>query len=370
MLSNGSGVSMPASPINTIILLIFISYIFILHFFWKSDLKKWLSSIPATVTAIAAYSILVVLMGFIPQIDASAPTWIRVSGLSHINRSWEFLFISIYMLTILGLVILRRFKKFNFRNIAFFLNHAGIFLIISAASIASGDLERLTLPLYINQQSEYAYKDGKYLEKLPFSIKLDSFRIDYFTPQLLIYNPHTKQIYNEGGVDYTVEAGKKITYQNYTFTIEETLSNAYQEGNKFIPKDTSNTEFAALVNINNDASVWVSSGNYLKPSTSVMINDEIAISLSLPEDKKYISYIDLSSKKCGNLKNVKLLVNKPIKYCGYDIYQQSYQKNPDSNFDISILELVHDPWLPVIYFGLIMLFVGAVLMFWLGKKID
>lgn len=120
LISKGTGVIMPGWPVNFLILIVFVFYITAIHFFWKSDLIKWLSGVPATVTAIASYSLLVVLMGFILQQDKAAPEWIRLLGLSHINKSWEFLFISIYLLTILGLVVLRRLEKFDLRNIAFF----------------------------------------------------------------------------------------------------------------------------------------------------------------------------------------------------------------------------------------------------------
>ncbi len=372
-LSGGKGVTMPAYPANLLILSVFVGYIFIMHFFWKSDIKKWLSSVPATVTAITAYSILVVLMGFIPQIDESAADWIRKTGLSHINRSWEFLFISVYLITILGLVILRRFKKFNIRNIAFFLNHAGIFIVISTASIASGDLQRLTVSLQQGQSATWAINAENKAIALPFEIKLDSFAIDYYTPQLIIFAPNTKLILNKAGIDYSIEPDKKFKFNDYTITVKQYINSGVRSKGTFIEKDTVNTEFAAFIEIKNKnliQNAWISSGNYQNPSLAFVISDDLAFSLSLPEEKKYISYIDLASPKCGNLKNVKILVNFPVKYCGYNIYQQSFQITPHNNQKISILELVKDPWLPVIYVGLIMLTIGAILLFWLGKKIE
>ncbi len=371
IITGGSGVSMPPWPVNIMLFIIFVGYILLLHFFWKSDIKNWLSSVPATVTVITAYSILVVLMGFIIQDDTKVPDWVRLTGLSHINRSWEFLFISIYLLTILGLVILRRLKKLNkLRNFAFFLNHFGIFLVITAAALASGDMEKLSMPLYVHQTSNIAFDKHNQMKILPFTVKLDSFYVEHFTPHLVIYNPRTNAILNEGGIDYTIAEGKIFKYKDFTFKIEKVIPNAYRLGRIFIKSDTGNTEYAALVKINNALEQWISSGNYHKPSLSFLISSNLAITLSLPEDKKYISFLDLTSPKCGKLKNVKLLVNKPIKYCGFDIYQQSYKKGTNPNFDISVLELVRDPWLPVIYFSLTLLLIGALLLFWLGKKID
>ncbi len=371
LLTGGQGVSMPQWPLNIIILSIFVVYIILLHFFWKSEIKAWLSSVPTTVTAIGAYAFVVILMGFIPQIDKSEPNWIRLIGLSHIHRSWEFLFLSIYLLIILGLVILRRLKKMDFRNITFLLNHLGIFIVISAASVGTGDLQRLTLPLYSGQASNYAYKDKTTLKKLPFTIKLDTFKIEYYVPQMIIFNPHSRQIYNEPGIDYSIATGKKIKYKNWTFTVRKYYRNAIRKDSIFIEKDTAKSEFAALVNIKNkqfSRTVWISSGNYHFPSMSADFSKDLAISLSLPEDKKYISIIDLADNKGQSTKNIKILVNHPFKYKGYTIYQQGFDNKAYPGVNVSILELVRDPWLPVVYVGLIMLLIGATLLFWLGKN--
>ncbi len=371
-ISKGTGVIMPSYPVNFLILIAFIFYILVIHFFWKSDVKKWLSGVPATVTAITSYAILVVLMGFILQQDKNATEWIRLLGLSHINKSWEFLFISIYLLTILGLVVLRRLEKFDLRNIAFFLNHAGMFIVISAASVATGDLQRLTLPLAVGQSSNYAYVDNMTIKKLPFSVKLDSFAIRYFSPKMIVFNPYTKQILNEAGVDYSVENNKIIRFRNLEFKVKQYYNNGIRVGDSFIEKDTANTEYAALLEVNDgkvSRTFWASSGNYRLPSKFAIIEDKLAITLDLPEDKKYISTIEITDADGKTYKNKTILVNKPFKFSGYNIYQQSYEMSPDGLSKISILELVKDPWLSVIYVGLTMLFFGALLLFLLGKKI-
>ena len=37
--------------------------------------------------------------------------------------------------------------------------------------------------------------------------------------------------------------------------------------------------------------------------------------------------------------------------------------------DLSVLEVVRDPWLPFVYTGFIMLIAGAMYLFWIGKDI-
>ncbi|WP_294744378.1 cytochrome c biogenesis protein ResB [uncultured Prevotella sp.] len=61
-------------------------------------------------------------------------------------------------------------------------------------------------------------------------------------------------------------------------------------------------------------------------------------------------------------------VNKPVEVDGWKIYQYSYDTQMGPQSQISILELVSDPWLPLVYTGIYMLLAGAVCMFIFGGK--
>lgn len=365
---DGKGVNLPGWPLNFMILLVFVIYVLALHYFWKGKLKNWLSSIQAAIGAITVYTILVILMGFIDQSDQNASLIVKNLGLSHINRSWYFLFISVYLLLILGLVILRRLKKLlKFRNLAFFLNHLGIWVVIAAASLGTGDLKRLTLPLLVNQQSNLAYNKKK-LEKIPFTIRLNKFEVKNFNPNVIIYNYHNREILNESGVNYTAELNNKFTYDKINFSVVKIIKNAIASDNGFIETDSANGQFAAFIRVSSphfNDSVWVSSGNYSMPSTVALINSDIGITLSLPQEKEYTSIIDIYDSG-KSIKDVHIEVNKPYNYKGYKIYQQGFDMVDNSK--LSILGIVKDPWLPVVYTGFIMLLIGSTMLFWLGKK--
>jgi cytochrome c biogenesis protein ResB len=66
--------------------------------------------------------------------------------------------------------------------------------------------------------------------------------------------------------------------------------------------------------------------------------------------------------------DILLEVNKPETIEGWDIYQTDYDKEMGSWSDYSIIEMVHDPWLPVIYVGVAMLILGSVLLMFVGKQ--
>ena len=56
-------------------------------------------------------------------------------------------------------------------------------------------------------------------------------------------------------------------------------------------------------------------------------------------------------------------VNKPLAVRGWKIYQLSYDETRGAASDISIFELVSDPWLPLVYGGIFMMLAGALCKF-------
>lgn len=56
-------------------------------------------------------------------------------------------------------------------------------------------------------------------------------------------------------------------------------------------------------------------------------------------------------------------VNHPVEIHGWKIYQYGYDTSQGARSQISILELVHDPWLPYVYTGVYMMLAGALMLF-------
>ena len=61
-------------------------------------------------------------------------------------------------------------------------------------------------------------------------------------------------------------------------------------------------------------------------------------------------------------------MNKPYEVDGWKIYQYGYDTHMGTKSQISILELVSDPWLPLVYAGIYMMLTGAVCMFVIGGR--
>ena len=77
--------------------------------------------------------------------------------------------------------------------------------------------------------------------------------------------------------------------------------------------------------------------------------------------KRFASEIHILTKTGKNIETT-IDVNKPYEVDGWKIYQYGYDTQMGAQSQISIFELVSDPWLPWVYAGFYMMLAGAVLM--------
>jgi cytochrome c biogenesis protein ResB len=84
--------------------------------------------------------------------------------------------------------------------------------------------------------------------------------------------------------------------------------------------------------------------------------------------RRFASDIQVVTKTGGHIQAT-VEVNKPVEVDGWKIYQYGYDTQMGAMSQYSILELVSDPWLPLVYTGIYMMLAGAVCMFLKGKKV-
>ena len=77
--------------------------------------------------------------------------------------------------------------------------------------------------------------------------------------------------------------------------------------------------------------------------------------------KRYASEIQIHTKSGNNIETT-VEVNKPYEVDGWKIYQYGYDTQMGAKSQVSILELVADPWLPFVYVGFYMMLTGAAVM--------
>ena len=81
--------------------------------------------------------------------------------------------------------------------------------------------------------------------------------------------------------------------------------------------------------------------------------------------KRFASEVQILTQSGKNI-HATIDVNKPFEVDGWTIYQYGYDTRLGADSRTSILELISDPWLPVVYVGIYMMLGGALCLFLLA----
>ena len=316
-------------------------------------------------------ALLVLLMGLIPQIPETNNSFISKIGLTHLKHSWTMLIISIILLISLGLVILKRLTPFSKKNFGFLLNHFGLWLVVATGSLGSSDLIRLNMYVTENNDPVWYAEDANNYYELPFAIKLEDFNIKEYNPNICLIDNKTGKITNQKEI-YIIEEGKNYKLDKWNIHIDKFYPLSYEvEGNfiEYLDKGACPSAKITVKDDNNNIILtdWLTTGGFYMKSKMIYLNEDFSITLLQPEPKEYSSKVEIFTKD-GKREKVTIMVNKPYKIKGWKIYQISYDTEKGRWSEMSVLEIVRDPWLPFIYVGLFMVLLGAIYLFWLGKK--
>ncbi len=373
--TGGQGISIPGIPINIYIICGFAVILLALHIKYRElPAVQWISSIPAAISAISIYAFLVLLLGFIPQDTHGSSKWLDYTGLSHVKSSWPFVLVQFYFLTSLGMVALRRAIPFKKKNIGFLLNHVGLWLTILAAGLGSADLRRLSINLLEDgKMNNIAVSQNGDMFRMPFTLKLLDFEVVQYNPKIAVVNAETST-YNMGNAKSLPFAaqGLETDLANWNIKVQQYLPDAMYSGSSLYVSDTIGSCPAAYVVATNKTTGesvkgWIASGSYLINPIYLVLKQPDVLTLTMPEPKKYSSKIVVYEDSV-KFDTITLEVNKPYSVKGWKIYQTGFDESKGKWSTLSVLEAVTDPWLPVVYFGIILLLAGALYLFWIGKN--
>jgi ResB-like family len=375
VLSGGNGLSSPRMPYNLIVLFAYVILTVVLHIYYRQNrIVKWLSSVPASISAISVYALLVLLLGFIPQ-GKSMHKIFELLGFNHLKNSWPFILIEIYVISSLGLVILRRTLPLSGRNIGFFLNHFGLWLTLVTAGLGSGDLKRLSLDLFVKGDFTNLASDGKReIYSLPFSMKLLDFQIFYYNPKIAIADSKSGEIIRQHGeVLPLIEKGKELKMEDWNIKVTQLIPYALKSDTGYYASNEPGTAAAAYIiatkaHSRDSVKGWLCSGSMRSDPKYIYINRDQILFISAPEPKKFQSKVVIKNL-AGNSDTIMLEVNKPHSEKGWKLYQMSYDETMGKDSQVSIIEAVHDPWLPVVYVGVFCLIAGSLYLFWKGGTV-
>ncbi|MFV0390458.1 MAG: cytochrome c biogenesis protein ResB [Paludibacteraceae bacterium] len=367
-------------PFNIFTGVIYILGLIILHILSaKNKVIRWLGSMEASITSIAVFLALVIVMGLTRQSAAPDNTGLLgLLGFKNMLSSWAFALTFVYMVTVLGLVILRRLKQFRWKkDIPFVLNHVGLFVTLVAAVLGSADMHRWQM--VVNKEApEWRATDenGKMME-MDLAIELNEFTIDEYQPKLmLIDNESGKTLPEKQPVTLPVE-NEQITgtLLDWKISVRKTLENSAPVVGKdsvrfveFHSEGAAASVYVIAENVKDNLkkSGWVSCGSYLFPYHALKLNDDVSLVMPDREPKRYASDVTLYTKDGKNTQAV-IEVNKPLKINGWKIYQISYDERMGKWSNVSKFELVKDPWIGLVYVGIAMMICGALGLFILGK---
>ena len=247
-------------PANGIVLAGFLAIIALVYILRKKVYAfQFISTYQAAIPAMVYAVVLTIIMGLTRQ---------QVNGtwLNNMLSFWPFVLIYVYIAVILGVVTLKRLCLLQFhrniRNIAFLLNHLGLFLALTMATLGNADMQRVKMICGVGEPEWRALEQNGAIKEMPIAIELKKFIME--------------------------------TYDNGS-------------------------------------------------------------------PKRFASEIQILTKSGKNIETT-IDVNKPYEVDGWKIYQYGYDTQMGAQSQISILELVSDPWLPWVYAGFYMMLAGAVLM--------
>jgi len=360
-----------AFPYNLFSLIILFGGSLLIHFFSRSNKTiAWFSSIPASVGAIILFLTLTLIMACVPQQNESH----SYQFITNVTSSWAYYCATAYLLLVLGAVTIRRLGSFNRVNLSFFLNHAGLWITIATASLGAGDVAKYRMTLSKDTTEWRAINSQNTIQEFDFALHLYAFEKEEYPAKIACVNPHTGTIYTHNNTLAIFEADSinSFVYNDYTISVQKHLPSSLFFAHEYHPINEYGATQSYYVNITHmptqtDTSGWISVASIIQPAHYLTINDSTTLAVLSPEAKRYASHVKVY-KKNGDMYTAVIEVNKPITIDGFKLYQTGYDETKGRWSDISILEIVHDPWLPFVYFGIFLFLAGTGMIIWFGKK--
>lgn len=327
----------------------------------KITVVQWFSGLTASITSLSALLSVVLVMGFVGP------------GIERITMSWPFILLFLYFLFVLGFVTLKRIVSFRWRDVPFMLNHVGLFITLLAAILGNGDLRRLRMTVPLENPEWRASDEKNEMIELPLAIELRSFTIDEYPPKLMLIDNTTGKALPEKQPENILveEIPLAGNLQGWKVEVTRSLPMAAcvmgQDTINFVEFHSEGATTALYVKARNELTGrqkegWVSCGSYIFPYISLQLDDAVSMVMPEREPRRFASDVMVYTKD-KQTKEARIEVNKPLSIAGWKIYQLSYDETKGKWSRMSVFELVRDPWLPIVYTGILMMIAGAIGLF-------
>ena len=280
------------------------------------------------------------------------------------------------ILLIAGIAAFRRLLRVP----GLLLIHAGCVLILAGGmwgSHSGHDLQKKLfgidkipsgrMAIYEGRSENHVALDGSREQKeLPFSLKLNDFRIEYYQPvylQIETGDGNVQRVIAEVGrqIDLGAEYGKAEIvrmFENFKMSIEDGKRTAYED-----PSPGLNPALAVRITPPSGEATThhvfsLHPGFGHTQDGPKMIYDRPAYRAI----SDYISELEVIDKEGNVVAKKDIEVNHPLHFGGYHFYQSSYD---DKAGQYTVLQVVSDTGLYVVYTGYWMLCLGVIWHLWL-----
>jgi len=385
----------PANAIVLVLLVVALVAMWLLRA--RVYLFRFVTTMAAAVPAIALASVLTIVMGLTRQVaEGKEPA--DPIGLSYMLGFWPFVLTYLWLTVIVGEVTLKQLAAFSWRRVPSLVSHLGLFLVLACGTLGSADMQRLKMYCEIGNPEWRGLDAWDNVHELPVAIQLEQFTIDEYPPKLMVVDaaglplPHGKPQnllvdHKDASGDL---AGWTIRVENYIapaipamfagmagkmpsgmmgrIRMDSLGMARNREG--YIHSNVKGAACALLVTATRGGTVrkgWVSCGSYLFPSQPLRLDSAHTLAMPAREPRRFASTVEVYTQRGDHLQ-AEIEVNRPLTVAGWDIYQLSYNEQMGKWSDVSVFELVRDPWLPVVYVGIFMLLAGAVGMFFTAGR--
>lgn len=366
-----------------------------------------MSTMQAAIPAIAAAAILTLIMGVTKQV-AEGKRPMDPVGLTKMLSFWPFILVYVWMTAILGEVTINQIARFSWRRFPTLVSHVGLFFILTCGTLGSADMLRVKMYCETGQPEWRGLDAFNNVHQLPVAIQLEKFTIDEYPPKLMLIDKTGRPLPQDKPENLLVDNGMKSgQLLDCKIDILKRIDNAVpvmlskmigkmpegmmgnirmdslgQARNKdgYIASDASGSACALLVRVTRGVNAngssdtnlikgqkqvvtgWITSGSYLFPYQALRLKDGRMLAMPNREPRRFASLVNIYTQSGQNIQT-EIEVNKPFTIEGWKIYQLSYNEQMGKWSNLSVFELVTDPWLPVVYIGIFMLLIGAVGMF-------
>ncbi len=234
-------------------------------------------------------------------------------------------------------------------------------------------MQRLRMTCKTGQAEWRAENERGQLVELPLAIELKSFRIEEYAPKLMLINNKSGKTLPEKCPEHilledSLTAGRLLDWE---IKVKESVpmagSMVMEDTVRFVEFRSMGATFAAYVEARHvdtgvKTSGWVSCGSFVFPYKPLRLDSLTSLVMPEREPRRFVSEVKIYTEDQTISEGV-IEVNKPLQVAGWKIYQLSYDESKGKWSDISVFELIRDPWLPIVYTGIIMMIAGCVGLF-------